>query len=266
MTVCIESLGILVGLNNGFESISQVVTSNVNLMESGDVLNPTGNGALSSIFSLDTDSIEAVNGSTAAGNVPIAGVSISLNLATDSLNDIRDKINDAGIESVVAKVNAVGPAKYALEIAGTTDIEDAGGVFSVLGIVEPASSITAETQFVDITSSGVKAGDTISISGLNNAGDQVFGTAYSKNAVKVENLLNSIERTFGNSVVASINEEGRIIVRDESSGSSSFALSLEANNEGGGLSLGEMARTTTGVDSRSAELQAGQDAKFLVMN
>ena len=262
----LESLGILVGLNNGFESISQVVTSNVNLMESGDVLNPTGNGALSSIFSLDTDSIEALNGSTAAGNVQIAGISISLNLATDSLNDIRDKINNAGIESVVAKVNAVGPAKYALEIAGTTDIEDAGGVFSVLGIVEPASSITAETQFVDITSSGVKAGDTISISGLNNAGDQVFGTfTIASSTVKVENLLNSIEQTFGNSVVASINEEGRIIVRDESSGSSSFALSLEANNEGGGvLSLGEMARTTTGVDSRSAELQAGQDAKFLV--
>lgn len=261
-----ESLGILVGSNNGFESVSQVVTSNVNLMENGDLVNPTNNGAKSSTFSLDTDSIGELNGSTVSGNVQIAGISVSLDLVTDSLNDIRDRINAANIGGVVAKVNAIGPSKYELEVSGSTDIHDGDGVFSVLGIVEPASSITAETQFTDILSSGVKAGDTISISGLNNAGDQVFGTfTIASSTVKVENLLNSIEQTFGNSVVASIDKEGRIIVRDESSGSSSLALSLEANNEGGGvLSLGEMARTTTGVDSRSAELQAGQDASFRV--
>ncbi|MEE3235471.1 MAG: flagellar filament capping protein FliD [Candidatus Latescibacterota bacterium] len=262
----LESLGILVGSNSGFESVSQVVTSNVNLMENGDLVNPTSNGAVSSSFALDTDSIGELNGSTVSGNVQIAGVSVSLDLATDSLNDIRDKINAANIDGVVAKVNAIGPSKYALEISGSTDIHDGDDVFSILGIVESASSITAETRFVDILSSGVKAGDTISISGLNNAGDQVFGTfTIASNTVKVENLLNSIEQTFGNSVIASVDEGGRIIVRDESSGSSSLALSLEANNEGGGaLSLGEMARTTTGVDSRSAELQAGQDAIFRV--
>ena len=54
-------------------------------------------------------------------------------------------------------------------------------------------------------------------------------------------------------------------MRDESSGSSSMSLSLEANNEGGGnLLLGEMARTTTGVDSRSSELQDAKDASFRV--
>jgi flagellar hook-associated protein 2 len=261
-----ESLGILVGSNNGFESVSQVVTSNVNLMKNGDVINPTSNGAVSSSFSLNTDPIQELNGAVESGSVQIAGVSVSLDLATDSLDNIRDKINASNIDGVAAKVNAIGPGKYELEINGSTDFSDGNGILKRLGIIESATSITAETRFVDIVSSGVKAGDTISISGLNNTGDQVFGTfTVASSTVKIENLLNSIEQTFGNSVVASVDEEGRIVVRDESSGNSSMVLSLEANNEGGGsLSLGEMARTTTGVDSRSSELQVGKDATFRV--
>lgn len=261
-----ESLGILVGSNNGFESVSQVVTSNVNLMENGAVINPTSNGAVSSSFSLNTDSVQELNGAVESGSVQIAGVSVFLDLATDSLNDIRDKINASNIDGVVAKVNAVGPSKYELEISGSTNFNDGDGILKRLGVVGSASSITAETRFIDIVSSGVKAGDTISISGLNNTGDQVFGTfTVASSTVKIENLLNSIEQTFGNSVVASVDEEGRIAVRDESSGSSSMSISLEANNEGGGsLLLGEMARTTTGVDSRSSELQGAKDASFRV--
>ncbi len=131
----LESIGVLVGSNNAFESVSQVLTSNAALQEKGALINATATGAKTSAFVSDADVLGGLIESTAAGTVTIGDAQIEIDLATDSLNDIRDKINLAAPEGVTATVNAVGPGEYELEISGTESFVDDGGVLNALGVI-----------------------------------------------------------------------------------------------------------------------------------
>ena len=233
----LESIGVLVGSNNAFESVAQVVTSNVALQERGALINETNTGAKTNVFLSDADIVGSQIDSSAAGTVTIGGGLVEIDLAADSLNDIRDKINLAAPEGVTAAVNAIGPGEFELEISGTQDVVDDGGVLNALGVVENASAISADTRFSDLLGANVQSGDTISISGENRSGDQVSSTfTISSGNLKIQNLLNSIEQAYGNSVSASIDTAGRIVLRDDEAGASELTLNLQANNEGGALS------------------------------
>lgn len=262
----LESLGILVGSNSNFASVSQVLTSSGALEERGDLLNVQGSTISSGEFGSSSDAIGTLNGSSSAGSVAIGGQTLAIDLAADSLESIRDQINNAAISGVSATVTATGPATFKLEISGTTQFEDSGGVLADLGVMGQASGITADTRFADIAGAGVQAGDTISINGTNHDGAQVSATFSLTSAnLKIQNLLSTIEQAFGNGVSASVDAAGRIAVQDKTSGKSALSLSLLANTEGGGsLDLGSLSVTTQGLGARSAELQAGQDAKFRI--
>jgi flagellar hook-associated protein 2 len=160
----------------------------------------------------------------------------------------------------------LGLASFELQIDGTTAFDDDNGVLLGLGVLDAPTTLSANTSFADVLGGGVQAGDTISISGTNNAGAQVSGSfTISSSGLKIQNLLNTVEQTFGNGVTASVDSSGRIVVADDQSGSSSLNLSLLANNEGGGnFDLGALTETTQGIDARSAELQAGQNASFRI--
>ncbi len=119
----LESLGVIVGSNSAFESVARVLTSGNSNQEKGAILNPTGNGAESSQLTSDTDAAGTLVGSSAAGTVTIGDAQVAIDLTTDSLNAIRDKINAAGPTGVTAVVNVVGPSDFVLEIQGTTDFE-----------------------------------------------------------------------------------------------------------------------------------------------
>jgi len=262
----LEALGILEGSNSTFGKVAQALTANAANQKQGDLLHLQGSTVTSGEFASSSDTIGALNGSAAAGAVTIGDQSIALDLAADSLEDIRDKINAAAPAGVVASVKATGPASFALEISGTTSFADAGGVLEALDILGPASTITADTRFADISGAGVKAGDTISISGTDHNGAQISGSfSISSASLKMQNLLSAIEQAFGGGVTASIDASGRIAVQDKTAGKSALSLSLQANNEGGGdLDLGSLAVTTQGLEARSSELQAGQDARFRI--
>ncbi|MEW6749555.1 MAG: flagellar filament capping protein FliD [Candidatus Latescibacterota bacterium] len=263
----LEALGLLVGSSNSFESVAQVVTSSVGNQEQGALLNPVSGGARSATFDSDSDAVGTLIGSSASGTVAIGGGQVSVDLASDSLTAIRDRINAAGIAGVTANINAVGPSSFELQVSGTTDFDDDGGVLEALGVVAAPGVMTAETRLGDILGAGVRAGDTISIYGTDHAGNQVAGSfTISSTNLKVQALLTAVQQAFGNRVSASVDGAGRIVVADEEAGRSSLALTLEANNEGGGsLSLGTLSTTTQGSNARTAELQAGQDA-FLRIN
>ncbi len=262
----LESIGVLVGSNNAFESVAQVLTSNASLEEKGALVNATESGAKTNALASDADVVGGLIDSGAAGTVSIGDAVVEIDLAADSLNDIRDKINLAAPTGVTAAVNVTESGEFELEISGTSDFVDDGGVLNALGVIEEPTEISADTRFANILGAGVQAGDTISISGTNKDGDQISSTfTISNGNVKVQNLINSIEQAFGNSVDASLDASGRIVLRDGEAGASQLTLSLQANNEGGGsLALGGMARTTSGSDARSSELQAGQDALFRI--
>ena len=262
----LESLGVLEGSNNAFESVAQALTANVANEVTGAILNPSGNGAASTNVNSDTDPLAAILGSTAAGTITVGDAQVAVDLNTDSLNDIRDKINLAAPTGVAAIVNVVGPSDFELEIQGTTTFDDDGGVLQALGVLGTPTAMTDQTKFDEIAGSAVSAGDTISISGTNRDGGDVSGT-FTVNSPnqKISTLLSEIEQVFGNQVSASVDGAGRIVLADDQAGASSLSLTVSANNEGGGsLSFGSLAVTTVGSDARSSELQAGQDATFRI--
>ena len=258
----LESIGILVGSNNAFESVAQVLTSNTALQAKGTLVHATSDGGKSNDLSSNADAVGGLIDSSASGAVTIGDKTVSIDLAADSLNDIRDAINSAAPSGVTATVNAIGVSSFELDISGTTEFEDDGGVLEALGILNAPSIIDADTRFSDILGAGIHAGDTITIGGTNHQGDQVSGSfVISSENIKVENFLSALELAFGDKVEASTDDLGRISIKDLQAGSSQLDISLSANNEGGGtLDLGALALTTTGVDARSAELQEGQDA------
>jgi flagellar hook-associated protein 2 len=262
----LESLGIVVGSNSNFASVAQVVTSSGALVKRGELLDVQGSVVGSGEFASSSDAVGTLNGSSASGSATIGGQAVAIDLSADSLESIRDKINNAAISGVTALVSDDGAGAFKLEVTGTTQFEDGGGVLAALGVMGAASAITADTRFADIAGAGAQAGDTIAISGTNHNGEQINASfSLSSTNLKVQNLLNSIEQAFGNGVTASVDASGRIAIQNKTSGKSSLSLSLLANNEGGGdLDLGTQSVTTQGLDARSAELRAGQDAKFRI--
>ena len=262
----LETLGILEGSNNSFESVAHVLTGNVGNQEKGALLHPVDGGAKTDVLSSEIEAIGLLTGSSASGSVAIGDQTVSINLAVDTLSDIRDKINAAAPTGVTAVINTLDPNSFELQIDGTTELVDDGGVLQALGVLEASTALNAETRFADILGGGVQAGDTITINGTNHNGDQVAGSfSISSTNLKIQSLLNSIEQTFANKVSASVDGSGRIVLRDNQSGSSALDLRLQANNEGGGsLGFGTQTETTQGSDARSSELQSGQDALFRI--
>ena len=262
----LEALGVLEGSNSAFESVARALTGNAVNQQKGVLQHTTGTGFATDEVNSDADPVAALIGSSASGNVTIGGTAIAIDLGADSLNDIRDRINGAGISGVTAAVNVTGPTTFELEISGTQDVDDANGVLLALGVTGAPSVLTSDTSFEDVAGAGVATGDTISITGTNHDGDLVAGTFTVANGnQKVDNLLSTIEQLFGGSVTASIDGTGRIVLLDDVAGTSSLSLTLAANNEGGGaLNLGSMAVTTQGAAARSSELQAGQDAEVRI--
>ena len=262
----LETLGLLVGSNNAFESVGQVLTANAANQQIGTLSNPTGNGGKSDEVISDTDVLEGLIGSSASGTIRVGDKTVAINLASDSLSDIRDKINAAAPTGVVASLNTTGPSTYELEIAGTTDFDDDNDILQALGVLNAPTTLTAATSFADVLGGGVAAGDTISISGTNHDGGQVSGTfTVSNTSLTVQNLLDTIEQVYGDAVSASVDGAGRIVVADNETGESALTLNLFASNQGGGsLNIGTLTETTQGIDAGSSELQAGQNAVFRI--
>lgn len=74
-----------------------------------------------------------------AGEVTIAGQSVSINLAQDTLEDIAARINQSvtGVTATVVAGDEGGSTRYRLELvgeAGTPALTDAGGVLQALGL------------------------------------------------------------------------------------------------------------------------------------
>lgn len=241
--------------------------------------------------------------SSPSGSISIgsAYTNIAIDLSTDSLSDIADAINAKSqavngidIASIETSENDDGDTVYSLKIIGTS-FTDSGNVLESLGIVEGTHTDVAEVQkssalsitsgegggvisaasrFGQINTGGdannVVNGDTITISGKDHAGNDISGTFTITSAdpvigTQIDSLLTEIESLFGangNSVTASVDADGKITVTDDTTGDSQLEVSLVANNEGGGsLDFGNV---TVSQEGREMQIQAGQDAKFVV--
>ncbi len=253
------------------------------------VVRETSNGAvLSSSFTSATSTIGSLSGisSTAQGTVQIRNKNVAIDLATDTLSTVRDKINALKLNGVSASVESStsdGATTYRLSITGTQDFTDSGNVLESMGILEggtsgvkakftSASLVTSdlkgslsESTKLSSIGSASKNGDTesVTISGLKADGTSVSRTFQVEKNSTIGDLLDTINEAFNGSVTATL-ENGRIVVESTSAGESKLSVQLKANNERGGtLDFGTLTLSTPG---RLRKLAEGQDAEILVNN
>ena len=107
---------------------------------------PITNGAAGLNFSSSSDIVGSSLGVTGltAQTIKVNGVNVSINLQSDSLQAVADKINSAstGATASVVSVTEGVNTKYRLEITGasTPTFVDAGNTLSTLGIVQKTAS------------------------------------------------------------------------------------------------------------------------------
>lgn len=252
------------------------------------IKNSIDNGAEAELFASRTTSIGTLLELTSSlsGTVTIGDKSVAIDLANDSLEDIKSVIDSAaptGVTTSIEEVTEDGTTNYKLRISGTTTFADDNNVLQALGVlqgglaavaeVQTASAgnttngvtaITASNTFADIYGANVVANDTISINGTDHDGASVSNTFTITDVNNtVQSFLDAIETDFGD-VTASIDGSGGLVITDNQAGASSLTVNLQENNEGGGaLNFGTISVTTEG---RERQLQAGQDADLRINN
>jgi len=110
------------------------------------------------------------------------------------------------------------------------------------------SAATSSTTLANL-GLGIKAGDTISISGTSRGGQAVNSTftVLSPSSDTVGSLLTAIQSAYNQQVTATVDSSGRINITDNTSGDSQLTFNLTAHNEGGGtLNFGSQQVVTEG--------------------
>lgn len=260
----------------------------------------TSSGAAADSLASGTSAVGTLLGLSSApsGTVTIGGLAVAVDLATDSLQDVADAVNDAAAlagSSVTAAMeestDAKGVVTARLVISGTLAFADAGGVLETLGVLERGRSAVAQTVSGDAltagddstaavastlltdlwsggSAGGAAVGDTLTLSGTRGDGTTFQTTLTVAADTDVQDLLdalNSGASGFGvgtRPATASLSAEGRIVVTDGTAGASRLALSVVSDNVGGGrLDFGDFDLT---VEGHARELVAGADAQIEV--
>lgn len=260
----------------------------------------TSNGAKSDGFKSTSTDIATLLGLTsapAAGSVTIGGLSVAIDLSSDSLTDIADAINTAaGIAGspidaqVVVETDASGGSVRRIDIGNTTSFVDTNGILETLGIVAggrgavtqqvqgaaftDGDAVTAATGstllsdlWVDGASASVQVGDTLALGGTRGDGSTFTKTFTVGASDTYQDLVDSLNSAsdgygFGTSTATASIVGGQVTVTDDIGGSSRLSLSIISNNEGGGsLDFGDFTTTSEG---RDREITQGVDAEMLV--
>ncbi len=222
--------------------------------------------------------------------VIIDGVSRSvlIDLSTDSLNTIRDEINEAfsGVfssdpASVISETDENGNTYYRLLIEGrditytddnnileTLGILKRGGFSDERGVTGDISNtsagryITSETLIKDIDGyNDYVTGDTIEFSGTDTLGNAVSYSFQINDSTTIADLLNAIENQYG-SVTAQITADGKIRVIDKEIGDTDLSVILTPNKSSIKFDSDHDFGTIGTI--RSRQLQAGSDATITI--
>ncbi len=292
---------ILTSDSTGEEGISLLNASAVDLVQrfgwkdsTTTVKNSITDGAQSDLFSSSTQDIKSLLGlsTTQSGVIQIRDDSgtyhdISIDLSTDSLEDIKNKINSASIPGVTATVvadDSGSTTKYRLQIDGSQDFVDASNILETLGVIQmgesdvvgttSANNMTVDGEYIETTTLITQidgyhtftTGDYITISGTDHDGNAINTQFTITEQSTVQDLLDAIETAFeanGGDVSAYLTSDGRIQVADMESGASSLSVSLTSNIQDSYSSLdwGTFSALNT---VRKRELVEGQDAVLVI--
>lgn len=213
---------------------------------------------------------------------------VTIDLATDSLNTIKDAINNAfsGIftsdpAAVVSETDDKGNTYYRLLIEGNTiSYTDANNILETLGVLKrggvseergvtgdigntsAGAYITSATLIKDIDGYvDYVAGDTIAFSGTDTAGNAVSYSFTINDTTTMADLLTAIESQYG-SVRGQVTADGRIRVVDNELGDTDLSVILTPS------------KTTIKFDNdhnlgalstiRARQIQAGANARITI--
>lgn len=223
-------------------------------------------------------------------SIRVGNITITADLATESLANIAAKINAAGGSASVQSESFGGETRYRLVTdgvvsadpgdPGSQDVIDAlgfaAGTYGLVpqavqssvftdGVNGPANAATSLTALaVDGVSPGLAVGDAINIRGTRGDGTAVTYGLVVQPGDTVQTLLDRINDTtngFGagaQTATAALTADGRIRLTDDTGGASRLSLSLTITRADG--TTGSLGPTTTAVAGRSRELQQGRDA------
>ncbi len=225
----------------------------------------------------------------AAATITVGGRSVSINLATDSLDGIAAKIVAAGGTASVTSGTANGTEYKRLSTNGTVSASTTDGTraLELLGFLSEGRAgitqvVTSANTFTDPvltassaslltnltangTSVGIASGDTFTMAGTRGDGTTVnmsFTVGATDTVQTVLNKLNDATTGFartGRTATASF-VGGKFVLTDGSTGDSQLALSLTATTPAGVVNtLGAQDVTTVG---RQRQLSAGTDSQL----
>jgi flagellar hook-associated protein 2 len=260
--------------------------------KSSTVKNSITGGAQSDSYSNSTQNIKTLLGlsTTQSGTIQINGQNVSIDLSTDSLENIKNAINAASITGVSASVitdTSGSTTQYKLQIDGSQNFVDAQNILETLGVLQNGQSavqgttssnsmtvngeyITPNTLITDIDGyNQFTAGDTISLgaSSRDHGNNDISGDILTiTSSTTVQDLLNAIETAYsknGYEVSAYVTSTGNIEVDDLETGTSSMVVNLQSTVADPNSSLDWGTFSALG-EVRKRELVAGADASITV--
>ncbi|MEN9818940.1 MAG: hypothetical protein RLZ32_2820 [Gemmatimonadota bacterium] len=223
-------------------------------------------------------------------NIRVGDKVLTVDLSTESISSIANKINAAGGSAGVEAEAFGDETRYRLVVDGPVNAvsgdADSEAVVAALGFAAgQAAGIRQTIQSGALTSSGnatatastalaglkvdgvsanLSAGDAINIRGMRGDGTAVnFGLVIQAGDT-VQTLLDRLNDStsgFGagaRPAVAQLGDDGRIRLTDGTAGTSRLSLSLGISRADG--TTGTLGTSTTAVSGRNREVQAGRDA------
>ena len=251
---------------------------------SESIKNSITGGAQSDAFSSTTQNIKTLLGLTSiqSGTIQVGGLNIDINLSSDSLEDIKTKINMAGASASLVTQSVDGETKYRLQIEGTQTFTDSQNILESLGIlsngvsdVQGTSSsntmtsngenITTDTLLSDIDGYySWTLGDSIGITGFDHNGNVINDSFSIDSSSTVQDLLEAVKSAFesiSGNISARVTSDGTIEVEDMDTGTSYLEVALSSSITNGTLDWGSFNSLDT---VRKRELVTGQDASVLI--
>ncbi len=166
---------------------------------------------------------------TAGSNVATVNLTSGMTLA-EIISAVNDELDTPYAQSLASAEKLYSDAGHTTAITSATkwnSLYDSGGNLASLG-----------------------SGDSISFSGTTRTGTAVSGVYTITDAASdsVQGLIGAVETAFANTVTASINSSGQLVVTDKTAGTSKTALSLTCNqaDQAHVLDFGSLLATNTG--------------------
>jgi flagellar hook-associated protein 2 len=153
------------------------------------------------------------------------------------------------LTAAMTKTDIVNAVNAELDTVYTEILAGAESLYSDAGQAAAITSSTAWNSLYDSggNSANMADGDVISFTGTNREGTLVSGsyTISDVAADTVQGLLSEIQVAFGNSISATVDSSGRIVITDKSTGNSSLSLTLDTSGAHD-LDFGSVSSANTG--------------------